>query len=305
MSVRWPDPTYTVNDDDGARRRQLEPSLDAFGAYVEGRLTALGIAPYDSLLWQPWHLAAVWDDQSLWCVFSPNTGGISETHYFDKAGATYTEALLRDRITNGLGWKQTEVIRLPLPGAANEESDIKAAADRYVDALERKTRLRVLGDLTGFEHLEPHLRAFLDDHPDPARNMFVMMRFQPSAQLIEAHQTIVNTLAARNIQAIRVDDRDYSGDLWTNIQVCMLGCHYGIALYEDIDTRDFNPNVSLEVGFMLARSKRVLLLKEKRLPSIPSDIVGKLYKPWDSYNIEKTVGDQVAHWVDVDLGLAP
>jgi hypothetical protein len=57
--------------------------------------------------------------------------------------------------------------------------------------------LSVLGDIRGFEHLEPHLRAFLDDHPDPARNMFVMMRFQPSAQLVEAHDTIVKTLAAR------------------------------------------------------------------------------------------------------------
>jgi hypothetical protein len=107
------------------------------------------------------------------------------------------------------------------------------------------------------------------------------------------------------MEAIRVDDRDYTGDLWKNLEVCILGCQYGVAVYEDIDARDFNPNVALEVGYMLARRKRVLILKEQRLPKIPSDLAGKLYKPWDSYNIEATVGEQVAQWVDIDLRLKP
>jgi hypothetical protein len=33
-----------------------------------------------------------------------------------------------------------------------------------------------------------------------------------------------------------------------------------------------------------------------------ADIVHKLYKPWDSYDIEGSVTEAVGRWVDVDLG---
>jgi hypothetical protein len=221
---------------------------------------------------------------------------VSEVRYFDKSAATYDEALLRDRIGAGLGWTQLEVVRLPLPGSANEADKLTAAADAYIAVAERKSRLRALGDITGFEHLEPYPQAFLDDHPDPARNMFVMMRFQPSPQLIEAHDTIVKTLAARNMTAIRVDDRDYPGDLWMNLEVCILGCQYGVAVYEDIDARDFNPNVALEVGYMLARRKRVLILKEQRLPKTPSDLAaGKLSHPYALRTHNHCASEQTGH----------
>jgi len=43
-------------------------------------------------------------------------------------------------------------------------------------------------------------------------------------------------------------------------------------------------------------------LKEKRLPRLPTDVVGKLYKGFDSYDIDATVSSDVGRWIDVDLG---
>jgi hypothetical protein len=105
------------------------------------------------------------------------------------------------------------------------------------------------------------------------------------------------------MKGLCADDRVYIDDLWDNIRVYMTGCRYGIAVYEDIDQRDFNPNVAIELGYMLGHEKRCLILKEKRLPTIPADIVGRLYKPWDAFDIEASVSAAVAQWVDVDLGL--
>jgi predicted nucleotide-binding protein len=82
----------------------------------------------------------------------------------------------------------------------------------------------------------------------------------------------------------------------------MLGCNYGIAVFEDIDERDFNPNIVLELGFMLALNKRCLILKEKTLPKMPADIVGKLYKEFDFFNIESSISDQIKRWAN-DIGL--
>ena len=306
MPIRWPLLTSTHGDYSDPRAAQAEATLHSFGDQIEAGLRALGLSPASSLLWQPWNLAVIWDEQNTWCAFAPNTGGNQETHYYARPGVVLRDAdFVAEIITRDLYWSQVEVLRLPLPGSANEASEIANAARSYVEMMDRKTMMRRLGDLRGLEHLEPHLREYLKDHPEPTRNMFIMMRFQPSSQLIEVHNTIAKTLAARNIHAIRVDDRDYTGDLWTNLEVCITGCTYGIAVYEDIDVREYNPNVALEVGYMLARRKRVLILKEQRLPTVPSDLAGKLYKPWDSYKIEKTVGDQVTRWVDDDLRLNP
>lgn len=152
-------------------------------------------------------------------------------------------------------------------------------------------------------HLEPHLREFLNDHPDPERNVFVMMRFLESPQLDEVHASIRDALAARAFEAVRADGRDYTGELWSNIEVYMTCCRLGIAVFEDIESRDFNPNVSLELGYMLGRRKRCLILKEQRLPDLPADVVHRLYKPFDVFNIGVSVTREVARWVDVDLGI--
>lgn len=152
--------------------------------------------------------------------------------------------------------------------------------------------------------MEPRLREFLNDHPDPDRNVFVIMRFLDSAQLEEAYAAIKSTLADRGFHAVRADDRDYTGELWSNVEVHLTGCKYGIAVFEDIDRRDFNPNVALELGYMIGRNKRCLILKEQRLPVLPADVIHRLYKPFDMFNVTASVSREVARWIDVDLGFA-
>jgi hypothetical protein len=130
-----------------------------------------------------------------------------------------------------------------------------------------------------------------------------MMRFLHSAQLDEAHAAIKETLADRGFHAVRADDRDYTGELWSNIEVYLTCCRYGIAIFEDIEKRDFNPNVSLELGYMLGQRKRCLILKEQRLPDLPADVIHRLYKSFDMFNVQASVSREVARWIDVDLGI--
>ena len=158
-----------------------------------------------------------------------------------------------------------------------------------------------LGDIQHVRHLENDLRRFLEDHPEPSRNVFVMMRFSDTAQMKQIHQAIVDGLKEHGMNAVRADDRDYTGELWSNIEVYLTGCQYGIAVFEDIDQRDFNPNVSLELGYLMGRGKRTLLLKEKRLPKVPTDVVHRLYKEFDGYDIENSIKREVGQWISRDL----
>jgi hypothetical protein len=271
MPLNWP-VSFRGGNLDADREAQVRASLDSFGTYIQNGLATVSVSPWDTPLWRPWNLLVVWDPQAVWCVFAPNTGGAAQIDWLEHA-SIWADATLREEAAKQRGWTQVEIVRLPHPGSPGEDAQIEEVARAYVAAAEMSARLTRLGDLTGVEHLEPQLRQFLDDHPDPARNVFVMMRFHPSPQLQSVHTAIVQTLAARNMKGLRADDRVYIDDLWDNIRVYMTGCRYGIAVYEDIDQRDFNPNVAIELGYMLGHEKRCLILKEKRLPTIPADIV--------------------------------
>lgn len=83
----------------------------------------------------------------------------------------------------------------------------------------------------------------------------------------------------------------------------MLGCSCGIAVFDHVDEPTTNPNVALEVGFMLARGKRVLILKDRHMPTLPSDLIGRLYKPFDSTNVGSTVSGQIRSWAK-DMGVS-
>jgi hypothetical protein len=54
---------------------------------------------------------------------------------------------------------------------------------------------------------------------------------------------------------------------------------------------------------MMALKKPVLLLKEKRLQPLPADVVGNLYKTFDSYDVSASVRCSVLQWLR-DIGIA-
>ena len=87
-----------------------------------------------------------------------------------------------------------------------------------------------------------------------------------------------------------------------NILTYIYGCEFGIAVFERIETDEFNPNVSLEVGYMLALRKSVRLLKDKTLETLHTDLVGKLYRPFDPQDISDTVSKELMKWLsDKDI----
>ena len=155
-----------------------------------------------------------------------------------------------------------------------------------------------------FPGVGPIVGKVFEDSPVYQRNVFIMMRFKSTPQFEEITRTLRSNLRTYGLWGLRADDRAYSDDLWLNVCGYMWACKYGIAIFEDIDERDFNPNIALECGFMMALGKRVLLLKESRMPKMPTDITGKLWKPFSVFNIESTISQQIESWVK-DIGLTP
>lgn len=139
---------------------------------------------------------------------------------------------------------------------------------------------------------------FRSDFPDNTRIAFIMMQFGSSS----AHDRILggirSALDPHGMVALRADDKQYHDDLYFNILTYVHGCRFGIAVFERIEEDSFNPNVSLEVGYMMGLGKSVCFLKDKTLRTVHTDLVGKLYRSFDPQNPEGTIPAVLLAWMD-------
>jgi hypothetical protein len=157
--------------------------------------------------------------------------------------------------------------------------------------------------------LLPVLRTFLQEHPFDT-NVFGMTRF-PDEERDEDIDPVGPALdvarevcAAHGLEFHLASDRAMDDDLWTNIAAHMWASKYGIAFFEDMaePKRGINYNLTIEVGGMLVAGRRTAMLKDESIATMPTDLVGKIYKP---IKITKpvTVAKVLHKWIRDDLNL--
>lgn len=132
----------------------------------------------------------------------------------------------------------------------------------------------------------------------PESNLFLMTRFRDTDQHKAVSSAVEEAVAAFGLKFVRADNPNLrETKLWDKVQQCMEACRYGVAIFESIDETDFNPNVSLELGYMMGLGRQLLLLKERRVKKLFTDLVGFVYGEFDSYEIRPTVLGQMADWL--------
>jgi hypothetical protein len=145
--------------------------------------------------------------------------------------------------------------------------------------------------------IQQSLRDFQADYPDPRKVAFIMMKFGRTPAHNNIIQGIRDALKPHGITGVRADDKDYHTDLTWNVMTYLHGCGFGIAVFERIERDDFNPNVSLEVGYIMALGKKVCLLKDQTLMALQSDLVGKLYKAFDPQDPVTSIPPILTKWM--------
>ena len=150
--------------------------------------------------------------------------------------------------------------------------------------------------------IQESLTRFKEDYSDPNKVAFMMMQFGKTKAHDEIMETIRSVLDSHGIVGVRADDKQYHDDLFPNVMTYLYGCGFGIAVFERIEAEEFNPNVSLEVGYMFALKKPVCLLKDRTLKTLHTDLVGKLYKVFDPQDPIKTIPDEITQWLS-DKGI--
>lgn len=163
--------------------------------------------------------------------------------------------------------------------------------------------LRSEGHMTEPVEIQQSLAKFREEYADPSSVAFLMMKFGQTPAHTQFVKAIRAAFGEHGITVLRADDKQYHDDLFPNILTYMHGCGIGIAVFERIEADDFNPNVSLEVGYMLSMRKPVCLLKDRTQKTLPTDLVGKLYKPFDTLAPDTSITPQIDQWVS-DKGLS-
>jgi len=168
--------------------------------------------------------------------------------------------------------------------------------------IKKQQETKALGDMTGnANEILSYMEKFSNDNMDIKCCAFLMMKYEDTELHQRISRTIRETCKRHNIRVLRADDKEYAEDLLTNIKVYMHGCKFGIALFERLVEDDFNPNVSLEVGYMMALKKPVCLLKDRTLKYLQVDLIGKLYREFDPQKPEDSIPIELNKWL-VDKG---
>lgn len=129
------------------------------------------------------------------------------------------------------------------------------------------------------------------------KNVVVIMRYGPDKPFQEIESTIKDTLLLYGLKATLAKDVALHEQLWDNVRFCMDHCCYGVVVFERILQPDYNPNVALELGYMLAKGIPCLILKDVSMPRLQTDIIGHLYTPFDSHSVRETVAPAIEGWL--------
>jgi nucleoside 2-deoxyribosyltransferase len=142
------------------------------------------------------------------------------------------------------------------------------------------------------------IKKFKKDHSDYNRCGFLMMKYEDTKIQRSITESLKSEFKKHSLKLLRADEKYYSDELLPNIRTYMHCCSFGVAVFDRINSNEFNPNVSLEIGYMMALKKPILLLKDKTLPSLHTDLVSKLYEEFNFQDIDSTVHKVVSKWIN-------
>lgn len=163
--------------------------------------------------------------------------------------------------------------------------------------LERYKEIKVLRDIDfKMSYMPMYSDAEMKFYEKYRHNaIFVIMPFRE--ELNKVYEIIKDIFASKGYLAIRADEKEFTNDLWENVRVYLECCNVAVAVFDKNDQDNFNPNIAIEVGYMLSKGNKVCLLKDKKLPKLPSDLISKMYKEYDSDDVEGTLPEQLGLWI--------
>ena len=97
---------------------------------------------------------------------------------------------------------------------------------------------------------------------------------------IKLIRSIKTALSNEGLFGVLASEHNLTDDLYNPV-ACLLCCSRGIAVFDTPEALEmFNPNVAYELGMLHLLSHRCLILKHESLKTLQTDILMKLYTPY-------------------------
>jgi nucleoside 2-deoxyribosyltransferase len=149
-------------------------------------------------------------------------------------------------------------------------------------------------------HLESAIKNFYKDFGVNKPIGFIIMRFGTTSEHIKIVEALKKVSEQTGVLLLRADGRPpYHANLLENVQVYLHACSFGIAIFEDAESKGYNPNVAYETGYLAALGKPVLPLKSSSIETLPTDLKGLLYELYDpeSDDALDLASHSVSEWI--------
>lgn len=137
----------------------------------------------------------------------------------------------------------------------------------------------------------PEMRKFLESNPFE-NNVFIMTAYRKK---LEPLMTAIRSATVKSgLNPVIARDHVLTDDLYNPI-ACLLCCKYGIAIFDHGEAdQKHNANVVYELAVMQILKRKCIILKNRNVPSMPSDFLQKLYEP---YGTKPQAMDKVNAWL--------
>lgn len=147
------------------------------------------------------------------------------------------------------------------------------------------------------EEVLPLVKRLHDEHGD--RSIFLMLQLGASGTTAQMIQEMKLALKSNGFVGLCATDAKFTDILWRNIQAFMHGCCGGLAIFDRIESDQYNANVALEAGYMIALGKPVAFLKERTVKGLQSDLAGHIWYPFDVH-VRESIHQAVHSWLRAD-----
>lgn len=122
------------------------------------------------------------------------------------------------------------------------------------------------------------MESFLTKYPFD-KSVFIMIRYRKRNDKVI--KSIKNALNREGFFGVLAREHNLTDDLY-NAVACLLCCSRGIAVFDTPEAQElFNPNVAYELGMLHLLGRRCLILKHNSLKTLQTDILMKLYTPYE------------------------
>lgn len=138
---------------------------------------------------------------------------------------------------------------------------------------------------------------------------FLIRKFEERDDRNRLVNTVRETFRQKGFPIIDADEKTLHPETWGNIREFLDHCSFGVVIIDNLSpyTTGFNPNVFLEIGYLLALKKNIFILIQNSLAqTLPTDIKPFIYTSFDSQDIETILlRNKIIRWIDNTINYNP